>query len=391
MIPRHRPPFNSWHMMLAMFNSLNGIRLEEVEKRLSDFFEIPYALLLPSARAGISWALRTSITPGTSVVCTAYTCKSVHEAIIRAGGSPYLIDTSKNSFLMDLELLRRAQTGDYALVLCELYGCSYDFPQTAITPQTAPRITIVDMAMTVPHAGLISRLQKNDVGVVSFGIGKCMYSGWGGMCFTHDSSIAKAIKGLRKSSVAPGGSFLYLKRCFSILLRIMAHNRLVYGSLRKIRGPEQEIDTSRFWSDPKTLSREWFLPSSRIDRALIFYNAKKSGWYVDTRISLAKRYRKNLAGVAELILPPVSHAPLSHFTIQVDTRIRPMLREYLWKHGIDTGILFSLPPYLSRAEYPHACMVASQVLNLPLYPSLCSFDVDWICEKTIHYLKKCNL
>lgn len=400
MIPRHRPPFGVGRVILSILNSLRSTDVEEVESKFAEKFKIPYIVLLPSARAGINWALKTAIEPGTRVICPAYTCKVVHEAIVRAGGQLHPIDTQKNSFLMDQTTLSSALNNNYPVVLCEIYGYTYDLSTIVQEAQNTPPIRIVDMAMTVPGSQLIERLQENDIGFLSFGIGKCVYSGWGGMCFTTNRTLAEEIKQIRNSSLIRGDYLLFFKRSLEILLRTLAHNQTLYGLLRKINDArahrkyrnryKKNNDCILHWKRGENLSSEWFVPSTRLDRNLTFYNLKHAEYYYDRRISLATRYRDNLEGAVGLILPEVSKFPLSHYTVRVNPSIRSRLRKHLWKQGIDAGTLFAFPKYISKDNYPNASRIASEVVNLPLDPCLSCDDVDWISENLVRGVMELN-
>jgi len=398
MIPRHRPPFGVGRVILAMLNCSKTVNVEQVESKFVEALKVPYAVLLPSARAGICWALKTAIEPGTKVICPVYTCNVVHEAVVRAGGQLHLIDTQENDFLMEQATLSSAQMGNYATVLCEIYGYTYDLSAIMKKTENTPLVRIIDMAMTVPDSELTKRLQDNDIGFLSFGIGKCMYSGWGGMCFTKNKALANEVRKIRDLSLTQNNLLVFFKRSLNILLRTLAHEQVLYGFSRKVKDIEVHVkrrnqykkknDCMLRWKSGEHLSPEWFVPSTCLDRNLICYNLKRAEYYYNRRISLASRYRHNLEGVAGLILPEVSDFPLSHYTIRVNTGIRCCLREYLWKQGIDIGMLFSFPKYVSKDDHPNASKIAAEVVNLPLDPCLSFDDVDWICENLTKFSKK---
>ena len=159
MIPRHRPPFGVGRVLRSVADWGNRVTPEQVESAYAEACGVPYAMLLPSARAGICWALKAVIEKGTPVLCPVFTCQVVHEAVVRSGGALHLVDSSSEGFLMDPQVIRRdATNGRYALVLCEVYGHSYDLATLSKEVRVPPLIRIVDMAMTVPDAPLPSRL-----------------------------------------------------------------------------------------------------------------------------------------------------------------------------------------------------------------------------------------
>jgi len=395
MIPRHRPPFGVGTAIASMFTSFGYGNAERVEKEFSEAFEIDNVVLVPSARAGISWALKVSLAPGERVLCPVYTCQVVHEAVVRSGTSLYMLDTQKDSFLMDQATLCSDEFKKYAVILCEIYGHIYDLPSNKSCDDSTLRI--VDMAMTVPSKKLLARLIKNDVGILSFGIGKCVYAGWGGMCFTRNGDIAKEIRRLRDSLITKATVQGTLKRAAQILMRTAAHNRLIYGYLRKqqearLQPKKPETRPNNYfekWKDEGTLSQEWRMPSTTPDLKLICHNIRNAERYSEKRIRLAEKYRENLRGFKHLVLPNDSSFPLSHYTVRVAPHLRSTLRNQLWKDGIDVGCLFHLPSYAAPCDYPSAAAIASQVINLPLTPSLSISEVNYISDKLMSCIKHC--
>lgn len=392
MIPRHRPPFGIQAVVRSMLSRAKGSSLEQIENAYAQAAGLPHAVLLPSARAGIYWALKVAIAPGTSVICPAYTCVVVHEAIVRSGAQMRLVDTKETEFLMDDAALSAAQSGKHATVLPETYGYTYDLSAIGSKSQGNQLIRIVDMAMSVPNSRLFERLQDTDFAVVSFGIGKCMYAGWGGMGLTRDAKLADEVRLLRDSRLTRGDALLLIKRSVETLLRTAAHERIIYGVSRRTKqtrkpGSHRRSRSSGIpshWIGETNLSPEWFYPSTYVDRGLALYNLKHADDYYHCRIALAARYHDNLRGVPGVLRPGVSPFPLSHYTIRVNSSARRAIRESLWMAGIDVGALYGFPSYLAKTDYPNSDRIASEILNLPLDASLKVEDVDRISECVVH-------
>lgn len=374
-----------------MLSRAKGSSLEQIEDAYAQAAGLPHAVLLPSARAGIYWALKVATAPGSSVICPAYTCRVVHEAIVRSGAQMRLVDTKETEFLMDETALSAAQNSKHATVLPETYGYTYDL--AAIGKNRANQlIRIVDMAMSVPNVRLFERLQDTDFAVISFGIGKCMYAGWGGMGLTHDAKLADEVRRLRNSRLTRGDALLPIKRSVETLLRTAAHERIIYGVSRRTRetrkpGSRRKSRPAGFpsdWVGETNLSPEWTYPSTYVDRGLALYNLKHADEYYHSRIALASRYHDNLRGIAGILRPGVSPFPLSHYTIRVNNSARRAIRESLWKAGIDVSALYGFPSYLAKTDYPNSERIASEILNLPLDASLSVEDVDRISECVVH-------
>ena len=126
MIPDYQPPFSLLTAARAVLSDPRRSTVDEVEAAFARTYGMPYAILLPSCRAGISWALRACASRGMRVLCPAYTCNTVWESVIRADCELDALDISKNSFLMDEMAVAQCQTQHDAVILCEIYGYMYD-------------------------------------------------------------------------------------------------------------------------------------------------------------------------------------------------------------------------------------------------------------------------
>jgi dTDP-4-amino-4,6-dideoxygalactose transaminase len=387
MIPRHRPPFGFATVLATALSAIRANSVETVEEAYAGAFGLP-AVLLPSARAGICWALRATVSSDASIIGPAYTCQVVHEAMARSAGRLELIDTDANGFLMSPSSLTAKLGKDCALVLCEIYGCSYE----AYTLSDEPRIRIIDAAMTIPTPQLCERVKDKDCVILSFGIGKCMYAGYGGIVMSKNRSLLDEIRTQRDVYLSKETLSLFIRRGIEISLRTLAHTRLLYGVLCKFRRPSVDLTTfPSTWAGNSSLSTEWCLPSTYLDRQLVLYNLLNRADLVEQRVRHAQRYRQNLHGVAGVSLPSPSRHAMSHYTIRVFANARDAIQADLMSLGVDAGKLFKFPAYLAGDRYPNASRVSGEVLNLPLDACLTDEDVDYISECVIRCVEKWSM
>jgi dTDP-4-amino-4,6-dideoxygalactose transaminase len=413
MIPANRPAFGLGTAIAASLGvgraRADFQRLEEAYAEGSGCGE---AIWLPSARAGIGWALCAAIGKQTQVVGPAFTCSVVHEAMVRSGGRIRLIDAGEEGFGMDLQTLHAAQHGDYALVLSEPYGHPYDLAQLAREAASPAVIRIVDSAMAVPHRSLFQRLQANDFAVISLGVRKSMFSGWGGFGFTRDRGLAEEVRKIRDARLAHGDFRLAAKRAVQTTLWTAAHYPLVFSLTRRLwhqalavrarlarerqRQPaftpaaDTPLGFPAAWTDEGTCSPEWRLPSTYVDRRLALWNLIASESAHATRLALARRYHENLADAPSVIRPPASPFALSHYTVRVRAWIRERVKEQLYRAGVYTDSLWAFSPHLDRQIIPKAFRLSSEVINLPLSPWMKTSQVDRVCELLVQCLEDCS-
>jgi dTDP-4-amino-4,6-dideoxygalactose transaminase len=389
-IAPQRPPFGISRVLIS---SLLGGDMKRVEEAYAETTGGLHPVWLPSARAGICWALRSAIQPGDKVIGPAFTCGVVHEAMVRAGGRMDLVDAAEDDFLMTPEAIARAQNGRHALVLCELYGHEYDLTVAARKGPGQPVVRIVDMAMTVPQKELFQRLEPKDFGIISFGVGKSMYAGGGAIGFARDAALAEEVKKLRDTQLVGRSYSASLKRATKTWLRTIGHNPMVYSAAKRLRPPgpvtsrpvgvAEKIPTA--WMDDGTMSPEWREPGFGLDCGLAEWNLKQADFFHASRMEQARRYHENLNGVAGLVRPKTSKFALSHYTVRVAAGIRERLRQAMFQSGLHTLTLWEFRPYLDSNLFPNAFGRSCEVVNLPLIPGMSPGRVDEVCD----ILKQC--
>lgn len=364
---------------------------KDVEEEYARSCNVPFAVLLPSGRAGILWALMAATSIDTRVIAPAFTCQVVHEAVIRASRQLNLTDIDESSFLMaEQELLAAVNGKRHGLILGEIYG--YKYSANLIKKLTGKAaLCIHDFAMSIPESRAYKDFNQKDFAIISFGIGKSMYSGWGAIGLTHSEPLVREIEDIRDRSLSQSTVLLKYKRTIEILARTLAHEDLLYGLTRKLKerftSRRQEASSpckhGSGVSNLIPLSKEWYLPSTQLDRMLAIINLEHREYYSQKRLTIARRYENNLQGAPGLVLAPLSNYPLSHYTIQVDSAKRDSIRTYLWKEGIDTGVLFPNSAYLGDKEGRNSRIASAKIINLPINTNLSSAEIDKICEKVL--------
>jgi len=389
MIPPHRSSFGIGTIIGSCLANPESRRLDQLEAAYATAAGCPSAVWLPSARAGICWALRASIGPQTKVLGPAFTCSVVHEAIVRSGGAIHLIDAAKEGFLMNEETLFPAQSGKYAIVLTEPFGHTYDLAQVTRNAISPPLVRIVDMAMSVPHPALFERLEPRDFALLSFGsTSKPMFAGWGAMGFARDPALGNEVRQLRDSTLAKTDSKMRLRRMAEVFLRTLAHYPQVYSLVRRLRPelapatlPETPwVGFPASWAAGCSSAPEWNLPSTLLDRSLAQWNLEHVASLHQARITLARRYHSNLHAAKFVIRPKTSPYALSHYTICLSPALRLQAQRRLHQSGIYALTLWAHHQPLDKNQFPNAFGLKSSILNLPLSPQMSDRDVDLICS-----------
>jgi len=397
MIPRHNLQFGVGEILSLLVSPTLPVGSSDLEKACADALGVSAIILLPSVRVGIHMAIQATGGPGMVVVGPAYTCETVHEALAVSKARVRLIDLAPDAFLMSPGNIVAATEPGCALLLSEVYGIPYDQEIFQKVRGKALRVRILDMAMSIPMAEKMKKLEARDVALFSFGWGKPMYAGWGGVACFQDLELAGRVREIRDRWSAPETFSLRLQHSGSILFRVVMNQRHLYGlsherhlyrwykSLAPLRSRQGHASTTRGSGVPfgpgqasHALGQEWTRPMTALNRKLALHNLHHSLESADLRRYQAEIYSKELVEPGIVRGPGNKAMPESHFPVRVPSAVRDTLCDYLRGHGIDTSTLFPFPVQLSRDCYPHTAEAANEVLALPLGPSLTVEEVRWI-------------
>ena len=194
MIPRHRPPFGPWALFSQACRSIfQSADVDGLEQRYARQLGVAHAVWIPSARFGITAAIQQATEPKSDVVCPIFNCGAVFHAVSETGRRVRFADCAPNQFLLDTQADQNLRSG-HAVVLSEMFGHRFSATMLRQPLIKQASLRVFDLAMGIPEAGDMERLSRDDVAVVSFGLGKSLYAGWGGMLLTHSKHMADAVR-----------------------------------------------------------------------------------------------------------------------------------------------------------------------------------------------------
>ena len=391
MIPRHRPPFGLATLAGAVIPGFGLYKAEQLELAYAKALDAPYAVWLPSARYGIFQAINIGLGITDSVYSPAFTCHVVHQAVRQTARPMTLIDSNSNSPLMQTSGIRHRD--EYGVVLSEVFGIRYDNPAANAFLRGAG-LRIFDMAMCIPTPKDIQRLVDRDVALISFGLGKSLYAGWGGMAFTKERRMADLLRKCRDQDIRIDSPTSSLRKTVAVCLRTVAHSQPLYKFSRRVASRRTEVvsdsDHQASYSVPEKLhTSEWSQPATSFHLNLAAANLKRSGTFEQDRICYSNLYRSELKphtfrasdnDAALLTFPQECNDAMSHFNVRVSGNLRDELRTFLWQNGIDTATLFPFPAGADSAAYPNAYHLTQEILGLPLSNGLGEHNIRLICS-----------
>jgi dTDP-4-amino-4,6-dideoxygalactose transaminase len=255
-----------------------------------------------------------------------------------------------------------------------------------IASEKRPGVRILDMAMGVPSPERLRQLEVSDVALFSFGWGKPLYAGWGGIACLQDLELAGRIREILARWTTPESVALRFQRACATSLRTVMNQRALYGLSHEPHVYRMFRKASSFRGErvcrPDTsggsLPPQWTLPMTALNRKLALHNLRYSVQNANLRRDQAGTYQMSLVETGIVHGPGGKALPQSHFPIRVPSAMRDKMCDYLRGRGIDTSTIFPLSGGLSRDLYPHAAEAADEVVTLPLGPTITMDEVRMI-------------
>lgn len=326
----------------------SGPEVAAFEAEFAGAVGVAHAVAVNSGTAAIHAALEAAnVGPGDEVITTPFTFAATATPILMQRATPRFVDIDAQTFNADLDRLASAITQKTkAVVAVDLFGLPID--NAALSEFRNKGIVVVEdacQAVGASRAGVAAGA-LTDVGCFSLYATKNLMTGEGGMLTTDNPEIAKSARRFRQHG--QGERYEYLSLGFNYRMTDVAAaiGRVQLGRLDAI-------------------------------------NEKRRG--------NAKLYDELLANLPGIVTPRVP-ATVKHayhqYSILVDEAAfgmdRDTLRAKLSESGIGTGIYYPTPLHLNplfsnlgyaKGSLPVSERIASQILALPIHPTLSPDDV----------------
>lgn len=328
---------------------LRGESVARFEAAFTKLSGTTHAVALNNGTNALLFALQAlGVKAGHKVLTTSASYIATANAIVMAGAEPVFADIDPETANLDPgaaeDVLRGG--GIKAILPVHLYGRPAPFKEFRALADEYGAILIEDACQA--HGAKLDGQPAGSLGdaaAFSFYPSKNMHVGGdGGMLTTNRDDVADFVRSVRDGGRAPGKAYLHT------LLGTTARLNTVNAAI----GLEQ-LRHLRTWTR--------------------------------TRVTLARRYYKELSGIDGLVVapPPARGAEAVYHLFTVRTKRRDELAAFLKQRDIETGIHYPIPihqqpVYASRVpaglQLPHTETWAQGTLSLPLFPTLRKTDQD---------------
>jgi dTDP-4-amino-4,6-dideoxygalactose transaminase len=340
---------------MARCDFILGAKVKEFEEAFAEYLSVKHVIAVSSGTSALRLAIEAmGIGAGDEVITTANTYIASCEAISHAGASVRLIDCDPRTYNLDVskleEAVERGKGKVKAILPVHLYGQPADMAPIMEIAERHKLAVIEDAAQA--HGALYRGRRVGSFGNAagfSFYPGKNLGAyGDGGAVATNDDAVAESLLSKRNHG-----------------------QRVKYEHLEV--GYCDRLDT--------------------IQAAVLLTKLPHLDNWNESRRTAAANYKKELAGVPQIVLPYVLEGavPIYHlYEIAVVDGSRDDLATYLRASGIDVGLHYPIPNHLQRAyaqlghhagDFPVAEKLAGQLLSLPMYPELSAEQVGYVAGK----------
>ena len=379
LVPRFKPDYDLRDIVAAL--TLSKGKVGQFESEFAKKFEAKYAVMLSYGRSGLYSLFSVWHLNKAEIICPAYTCTVVADAIILSGNIPVFVDCEKNSFNMDCDGIKDAITEKTrCIVATHLFGYPMDVKkveQIAIEAgkKYGHKIYVVQ---DVAHSfGARWRGQLvtmfGDAAIFGLGVSKIINSIYGGMVITDNPDTFNKLVEYRRHNFLKKGPAKSFRRLFFMLAIHLGFNSYVYAFTNWL---ERKGCLDRFvkyyYDDKICFPRDWNDLSLELEARVGLEQLKKYDRIVKNRVDKARRYIEEFGARQDIrVLPFFEGATYSHFVALVDGR-QSWLERYR-RIGINLGILIEYAvPYLKayanykKTEYPMAKYYSEHVINFPI-------------------------
>ena len=341
-----------------------GPRVRQLERNFERYFDVPHAVAVSSATAGLHLALDVlGVGPGDEVVTTPMTFAATANVVVHRGARPVFADIERHTLnIAPAEVERRITPRTKAIIPVHMAGRPCDMDALLRLARDHRLAVVSDAAHALEaryHGRSVAAL--GDLAVFSFYVTKNITTGEGGMMTTQRADWAEEIATKSLHGLSRDAWKRYTAEGFQTYETVYPGSKYNLTDLAAALGLHQ---------------------LARVEDSLA------------TRERLARIYRLALSELDELILPDEDDEPTNRharhlFVVLLNLEALRVTRDQfgalLKEERIGSGVHFTalhLHRYYAetfgfrRGDYPAAEWVGERTLSLPLSAGLTDSDLD---------------
>jgi len=356
-----------------------GKALSQLNTQLKSQLQAKHCWLLNSGRSALYLALKALNLKATDeVLCQAFTCVAVPNAILWADAKPVFVDTVKNNFNLSIKDLQKKITPQSkALIVQHTFGQPDNLQAIKQLCQKHKLTLIEDCAHSLGATYQGKPVGSfGDITMLSFGRDKVISSVFGGALLTNNKALAKKLDNLVNDLNQPSDCWTCKQLLHPLIMAIITPLYFFFniGKFLLFLYQKSRLLTFPVSSQEKACQmslKPQLLPNALAKLAL--HQLNKLAKINQQRQQLAKHYQQALK------LPPASPGSI-YLRLPFLVSKPEGLISLAKKHHVLLGNWYRpvIAPQgvdLKRAGYklgscPQAEAVSQQVVNLPTHPKM---------------------
>ena len=390
----------AFRLVFQLWRWQDGKSLSQLKNKLKSYLKASDCWLLNSGRTGLYLALKALDLKATDeVLCQAFTCVAVPNAISWAGAKSVFIDTQKNGFNLDVNDLKKKVTDNsQAIIVQHTFGRPDDLVTIKKICQQHQLILIEDCAHSLGAQYQGKPVGSfGDVTMLSFGRDKVISSIFGGALLTNNPVLTKKINQVVKDLKSPPNWWIFKQLLHPLAMAVIVplYFTLNLGKFSLGKGLlflMQKLSLISWPVTKKEKQSQMDLKPRLLPNALAVLalnQLKKLGNINRKRQQIAKIYQQ-----AFKLSPEPEGSINIRFPVLVDKP--PQLINNAKKAQILLGnwycpVIAPQGVNLEKIGYqlgscPHAEAVSQKVVNLPTHPQMTIKDANRVIKVVKEYV-----
>ena len=382
--PRLKPYFNykETFAILNPFNKRGAVK--RFESAFSKKFGCGYGTMFAHGRTGLYALFKVWGLKDDEIICPAYTCVVVQHAIALSGNVPVFVDSAKDSWNMNIDLMENAITPKTrAIVVTHLFGYPMDVLKVQEMVERAQKkygnkiYVIQDVAHSFGAKWQNELVTKHgDAAIFGLNISKMLSSVFGGMVICNSVELDKKLKSYRNDITKGSRLIKSIQRIAYYLAVRMSFNSYIYGFINYLERNGLLDRFVKYYEDDRIFfPTDWDSPVTNTEASVGMIQLEKYDTIVEKRVKNALAYKQKFTNDSSIkFMPHLDGCTYSHCVALVGNR-EDWIERYR-KKRIQLGILieYSVPEMkayqkFKRGDYPIAASYFERTINFPNWPN----------------------
>lgn len=384
LVPRLKPKYGvrDW---LALFNIFKRKPILSYEHMFAKKFACRYGVMFSHGRVGLYALMKIWRLENIEVICPAYTCVVVPNAVVLSGNIPVFVDSQENGFNMSIQGIERAITEKTRVIIAtHLFGYPMDVEAiqdiaNRATEKYGHKVYVIQDCAHSYGAKWNNELVTSygDAAIFGSNVSKIINSIFGGVVTTNDVTTYTELLNWRKTNCKSKWLMKSLSRTFYFVAVNVAFVPMIYTLVNWLERKGYLDRFVKYYEDGVVdFPVDWDQAPVSVESRIGLAQLNAYDQILNDRIRRARAIISHFKGNSKIrFMPDVHGSTYSHLVGIVDKR-SAWVDEYR-KQSIQLGVLieYSIPNMAAFKKYktvatPVSDYLSMHCVNFPLHTDL---------------------